>query len=326
MRMNPKEFGDLLIVTWECLRGTSWHWSEYHFNNGPLPFAMSILETCATIDRRAPGTGTKLLRELLAIGGIQKHEPHYEQLLQKLAEFLVIERIVTAGWPEGSTFEHEPAAVPGGPRPELLVTYPGGRLAVEVKTPSLLQHIRQRGQNGTQLTYRGGLPLEHVREHLGSDGVTLPRDNPVRDFLVDADRKFVGFRDSVTATLLVIVWDDYIYEPISVLVNAGSGLLTTNSFERDESGRARTYPNVDIVVALRHLNYFIAGSREELLVDRKSAMDFGSDHALPNVFFDVSGRGRVPTGVLAHLRAFSHNDPGLKKMAEYNVTDMVFWS
>lgn len=175
MRMTPDELGELMIVAWKGLRGISWHWFGYHFATGPRPFAISIMEACASIDRAATGMGTGLLRELLAIGGREGHRPHYEQLMQKLGEILVIERIVTAGWPEGTTFEHEPAAIPGGPRPELLVTHPGGRLVVEVKTPSLLAHIRQRGQNGTQLAYRGGLtPRSGPRERWrrGSDLAT----------------------------------------------------------------------------------------------------------------------------------------------------------
>lgn len=323
--MTPKEFGDLLIIAWEELRKTGWHWFSYHFFNGPRPFAVSIIEACASINSRATGMGTALFRELLSIGGLDRHQPHYEQLVQKLAEILVIERIVTSDWPAGTTFEHEPSSFPGGPRPELLVTFPGGRLVVEVKTPSMLNHIRQRHGNGTQLTYRGVLSPDDARNTVGQDGLTLPRDYPVRDFLVDADRKFAGFRDGNTASLLVIVWDDFIYEPISILANQQSGLLTPNSFERDENGAARSYRNIDAVVVLRHMNYFIAGSREEAFVDRKDAMDFGEARALPNVFFDVSGIGCIPAHVLDRLRAYPHDDPGLQAMAEYNIQDMVFW-
>jgi hypothetical protein len=88
MRMTPEEFSSLLIVAWEALRDTSWHWFSYHFANGPRPFAISIMGACASINRRAVGMGTGLLRELLGIGGINRHEPHYEQLIQKLGEIL----------------------------------------------------------------------------------------------------------------------------------------------------------------------------------------------------------------------------------------------
>jgi Protein of unknown function (DUF3124) len=41
--------------------------------------------------------------------------------------------------------------------------------------------------------------------------------HPVRGFFVDADRKSAGFRGSTTASLLVIVWDDYIQMALSEL-------------------------------------------------------------------------------------------------------------
>ena len=164
--MTREEFNDLQIVALGGLQTLSWHWFSYHFSTPPSPFALGIMRACASIDRRASGIGADLLRELMTIGGLDRYEPHYEQLLQKLAEILIIERIVTSEWPSGTTFEHEPAAIRGGPRPELLVTFGGGRLVVEVKTPSLLSHIRRRSENGTQLPYRG-LPLDQFARQLG---------------------------------------------------------------------------------------------------------------------------------------------------------------
>lgn len=323
--MTAEQFADLLIEAYAGLSDVGWHWFAYHFYTGPTPFAKSILEACADIDDLTPGMGTKLLREMTAIGGRERDESQYEQLLQKLGEILVIRQIVRCPWPTGTTFEHEPAATPGGPRPELLVTWSGGRLVVEVKTPALLEHIRRRGSNGAQLAYRGGVPLELARE-LSEGAVTLPRDNPVLDFLKDAERKFTAFRaDPNTASLLVIVWDDYIYEPLSALVNPHSGLLTAQSFASEADGTARTYPNVDGIVVLRHLNYFVQGSREEPLGDRASALDFGGNTALPNLHFARSGGRSIPQFVQDALRARAHDDPELLRFAEYNVQDIVFW-
>lgn len=322
--MTSEEYGALLATAWSRLRETEWHWFGYHFFNGPRPFADSIVGACGSIDDRAPGIGMKLLRELCSIGGRERDEGQYEQLLQKLAEILVIERVVQCPWPEGTTFEHEPAAVAGGPRPELLVLHPEGRLVVEVKTPSLLNHIRERGANPIQLPYREGARLDVARE-LARGQITLPRDNPVRDFLRDAERKFAGFRDGTTETLLAIVWDDAIYEPISVLVNPGSGLLTDRSYSRRSDGTPETFPSVDAVVAIRHLDYFIRGSREEPLMDRRSAMDFGDDRALPNVLFPAHGGHALPGHVVEGLRSVPHDDPGLRMFAEYNPQDMVMW-
>lgn len=323
--MTPEEFGSLYLKAIDGLAATGWHWFGYHFHCGPTAFAMSIMESCASINRRAANIGSDLLGELVGIGGREKDEAQYEQLLQKLAEILVIERVVNCPWPEATAFDHEPAANPGGPRPELLVTTPKYRLVVEVKTPGLLRHIRARQANDVQLAYRGGIPLNEAQK-LARGAVTLPRDNPVLDFLRDGERKFAGFRKKPdTTSLLVIVWDDYIFEPISVLVNEGSGLLTHNSYSRATNGAAEIFPNVDAIVALRHLNYFIAGSREEHLMDRQNGLDFGDSNALPNVLFTLPGARQMPDFVLDALRAYPHDDPGLRMFAEYNPQDIVFW-
>lgn len=324
--VTAEEFGRLYLAALEGIAHAGWHWFAYHFHNGPTPFAMSILEACAAIDGRTEGIGTSLLSELTSIGGRDRDEAQYEQLLQKLGEILVIERVVTSDWPEGTTFQHEPAAFPGGPRPELVVSYDDKRLVVEVKTPAQLRHIRNRANNPVQLAYRGGVPRELAQELAGDAEVALPRDNPVLDFLRDANRKFEGFRDEgVTSTLLVIVWDDFVYEPISTLINEASGLLTEQSFARNENGEAERFENIDKVIVLRHLNYFIAGSREEPLIDRVNAMDFGAGNALPNVHFDAHGNQHISDDIVRRFRALRYDDQRIRNFADYRPQDIVFW-
>lgn len=324
---------ELLKLARSGIEDVSWHWFAHHFFH-PFghPLATAIIQACIHIDAAAPGEagkpgiGTVLLGELASIGGREGHKPHYEQLMQKLGEILVIERVTGCPWPPGTTFRHEPAAFKGGPRPELLVVTPEERLIVEVKTPSLLAHARQRGENGVQLPYREGLPLEGARDALGAGGLTLPRDNPVLDFLKDADRKFRGFRaDGQTAGLLVIVWDDHIYEPISTLVNPRSGLLTPNSFAKGEDGAALRFPDIDAVVVVRHLHNFARAAGDLRLLDRRHGLDFGDERALPNVLFGGDGGRLIPGGVLARLRAWPHDDPRLATMAEYNPKDVILW-
>lgn len=322
--MDVEKFEEQMLQAYDGLQEVGWHWFGYHFLNGPTPFAMSIFRTCASLDASTNGIGRQLLAELLSIGGRERDEDQYEQLLQKLAEMLVLERVVNSDWPEGTVFEYEPEAVRGSPRPELLVTCNEMRLVVEVKAPSLLRHIRNRASNRVQLPYRDSMSITTAEQISGEDGVTLPRDNPISDFLKSADRKFEGFRNGNTASLLVIVWDDYIYEPISTLMNESSGLLTPRSFQRDpDTGVPLKFPNVDAIVALRHLNYFILASRERPLFDRVDGMDFGDEQALPNVAIGVSSLEAVPQHVYDQLRAlpFGH---GALLGAEYHVTDMVF--
>ena len=167
------------------------------------------------------GLGRQLIRDLGAIGGIDRHEPHYDQLMQKLAEILVLRQLLALSWPGGTTFEHEPALTRHGKRPELKVVTPEHVYLFEVKTPSLTAHARNRAKNDLQAPAR--MFERDILDRLaGEGGLTLPRDNPVKDFLIDAELKFAPFKAATRATsLLVIVWDDHIYEPITVLATLG---------------------------------------------------------------------------------------------------------
>ncbi|MET4445948.1 hypothetical protein ABIB75_004230 [Bradyrhizobium sp. GM2.2] len=264
-----------------ALSSTGWHWFAFHFQTWPPhPFAQSLLQACARLDRRMPGLGKQFLLDVARIGGKEKHHPDYDQLMQKLSEILILLRIVELGWPEGTSFTHEPEGTPGGKRPELLVVSPGQNFLFEVKAPSLLNHQLLRSQNGTQLPSRG-IPLELAKTTAGEDGLTLPRDNPVKDFLIDADAKFASFKSKADYTsTLIILWDDFIYEPITALAHAQSGLLTANSFAKDANGNPLTFPNVDAVVLIRHLLYFQRFAGGALTPERAHAFDFGDEASL----------------------------------------------
>jgi len=114
--------------------------------------------------------------------------------------------------------------------------------------------------------------------------VALPRDNPIKDFLRSADSKFAGFRaaDPTFRSVLIIVWHDFVNEPLSALLSPSSGLLTPNSFDKLSDGSRRTYPNVDAVVLLRHQPQFIQGMKNQLpLYQRDNFLDYGQPGAFP---------------------------------------------
>jgi hypothetical protein len=114
--------------------------------------------------------------------------------------------------------------------------------------------------------------------------ITLPRDNPVKDFLVSAEAKFAPFRqaDPNFRGVLVIVWDDHINEPITALVHPQTGLLTAKSFFKGTDGNAVTFPSVDAVILIRHLHQFQSAAAGTELADQcQEAMDFGREGDFP---------------------------------------------
>jgi hypothetical protein len=148
--------------------------------------------------------------------------------------------------------------------PETVIDLAGvGSLGVDVKAPNLRSHQATRGKDPWQML---------ARESFRSPGATtLPRDNPVKDFLVSANAKFEGFRaqSSSFASASLIVWDDYVNEPLAALLAPQSGLLTPNSFHRDSDDNPVLYPNVDAVVLVRHQHQLVRGTQNRPPVDQR---------------------------------------------------------
>lgn len=303
-----------------------WHWFSYHFSRlPPHPFGRSIVDACADCEKALPGLGFQFIRDIASICGKEKHEPHYDQLMQKLAELLVLRKLLTLDWPADTTFQHEPAVAVDGKRPELRVVTPDESFLFEVKTPSLLEHNRSRRTNAHQVAGRV-LSMAQVEALMGNGGLTRPRDNPVKDFLCDADKKFAQFKAVQAETaVLVIVWDDFIYEPITVLKHEECGLLTANSYLKDATGKAIKFAHVDAVVVVRHLTYLYRAAGDQPLLERAHALDFGDENALPNVYIPVGEDGLVPDFIQQGLRAVRWDHPMLQRAAEYLPTDYIVW-
>ena len=276
-----------LIDEWRKTVAGLWHWFNFQFQGGPMPevmhaFALDVTRRCREVDAKIPGFANEFMRRLGSLCGREKYEPHYEQLLQQLAELVVIRQVTTFSWPAGTTFEYEPPSSTSKKNPELVVRCPDFRLGIEVKCPALLEHLRLRAANSQQMTAR--LPIRDTLAGLSNTGqVTLPRDNPLKDFLVSAQAKFEGHKatDPDFYSVLIVVWDDFIYEPIAALRNSASGLLTPNSFFKKD-GVPVTFPALDGVVLIRHLHLLQMATRDENMANGQwSAFDYGSPNEDP---------------------------------------------
>lgn len=303
-----------------------WHWFHWLFAHGPRrPFVAHLITACVECELKLAGLGWSLIEDVASISGREKHEPDYETLMQKLSEILVLRQILNLPWPEGTTFQHEPAAIPNGKRPELKVDTPELTFLFEVKAPSLLSHQRARSENPVQ--FPGRMFDAAMRKMLaGEQKPILPRDNPIKDFLASAEEKFATFaREKETVGVLVVVWDDFIFEPITSLVHAPSqGLLTNETFAKTADGLPLKYPHIDAVVIVRHLLYFQQGAAETL-TERKHAFDFGGDRDLPNVLVPVPDGRLLPDFLINGLRALHYDDKAIRDFAEYHPQEVVMW-
>jgi hypothetical protein len=301
-----------------------WHWFHWLFARGPdHPFVSSLISACVECERKLPTLGWTFINDIASISGREKHVPDYEALLQKLSEILIIRQLLYMPWPDGTTFEHEPNANRGGKRPELKVETLESVFLFEVKAPSLASHQRVRADNPIQFP---GRKFDNAMRKtiVGDQKPTLPRDNPVKDFLISAETKFAPFLSQKSVFgVLIIVWDDFIFEPITSLIHEPSkGLLTAASFARNVDDSPIIFSHIDAIIVVRHLLYFQQASAETL-TERQHAFDFGGVGDLPNVLIPVPGGKEIPTIVRTGL--FPHDDPVLQNAAEYHPQEFVMW-
>lgn len=171
-----------------------WHWFRYHFSHSvhgwTHPLADAIIQACLDCEARVPGYAEQVIERIAKVGGREKHQPDWEQLLQYLAELHVVRQVLTWPWLEGTEFDVEPRATKNGKNPELIVRTDGFNLGLEVKAPSLFQHQHARSTNPTQIASR--FASKDLLSSLTQDTseVTWPRDNPVKDFLVTKVSRF----------------------------------------------------------------------------------------------------------------------------------------
>jgi len=309
---------------------TSWHYYTYHFNHRlkgyDHPFAQSIVNACLDCEKQLPGFAKGFIDAISSISGREKYEPHYEQLLQRVAELHILQKLITYEWPFEAVFNWEPTAKQSKKNPELTIEGGTKIFGVEVKAPSLLSHIKIRENNPTQLSARI-YSKEQIEQLFGAeDGITLPRDNPVKDFLISAEEKFKPFKEENPefSGVLVIVWDDYIYEPISALLHERSGLFTPKSFAVDEEGTPLTFPNVDGVIIIRHLHQLMNATIDTPLIDScRHPLDYGLDCDFPKKVFISNPNGNGVSNIFVEcLQAYT---PTHEMGAEYLPSDLIHW-
>lgn len=302
------------------LRSQKWHWYSYHFQTKFLhPFAVSLIDACADCEIHLPGAGKRFIQRLVSFGGVEKDDGHYDQLLQCLSEILVTRQITRIAWGGEAFIEMEPRAPKGEKVPDVVVQTNRETFGFEIKAPKYLAYAKLRGERRHQVVSRVGA----AKSGLGTTNASLPRDNTVKDFLVSADQKFSLHKKKGNFTgILVIVWDDHIYEAVSALSHPVCGLLTPESYFKKD-GKPVHFSNIDGVIVVRHITHFTHAAGDVPLDGKQHAFDFCDAYGLPNIYFPVRDGLAVPGNVLDGLRALPFDHERLTNMAEYLPLDGV---
>jgi len=303
------------------------HWWVWHLANARAGrssiFFSRMCSTIGEIDDVVPGFAKSFVERVTKITGLEPAK--YEALMAACAELYVgigMLRVADKDAAGKPVFGVEPGAM-RDKKPEFVSRTKGIDYIVEVKCPDLQEHGRQRRQNDTQLNTR----VANVRNALKPG--TLPRDNPIKDFLVSAQEKFATYRSTTKTgptSLLFIIWDDFGNEPIAALVSSASGLLTTNSFYRKE-GRAVTFPDVDGVVVSRYqnaLSHFMAD--EPGPDDETIPFQYHNGGGFPWKAMIQNPHGKAIPPELAETLDLT-DQVGLGATAgDYSATDFVMWT
>ncbi len=279
-----------------------------------LPFTVGLLKCLAELDSAMPGYAKEVLDRIAGIKGTG--EPQYEAVLEILGEMYVTQGVVEAA--HGANVSHEPGRA-GGKNPECEALIADCWCAIEVKTPRLIAHRNSRATKEWQLNTRMPTEFQEGRQ------VTLPRDNPVKDFLISSEAKFEEYETyrQDALRILVIVWDDFCNEPIAALVSPVSGLLTPASFHRDSAGAPVRHPHVDGIIIARHQHQLLRATRCEPLIDGVlDAMRYRHDGFPMKAFIQVPGNREVPRSIIEALNAVPLGDC---LGAEYQPAEMIIW-
>ena len=281
-------------------------------------FIDGLTRALSTIDEASPGYAKDRIERISTIKGLS--DSALETLYQIVAEiYCAVGAVAVADRDAAGTpmFKDEPRAVSGGKNPEFSSQFESIKYAVEVKSPSLIQYRRSRSSKDVQLTTRipGATTI--------FPDVTLPRDNPVKDFVISANAKFEEFATVDDAfRILTIVWDRNMNEVVAALTSEVSGLFTDRSFHRAVDGDRVRYPFIDGVLVCDYQLTIAHAFRNE--IDLTFPAEFMNYHAqtTPKAFIQCPDGRPVPEGLLKALGATRIE---LCHGTEYQPLEMIQW-
>lgn len=120
---------------------------------------------------------------------------------------------------------------------------------VEVKSPNFENFNKKLNE---QLNKNGIVTRSEARlfslQQLEENAILPASDSKVKDFLIDANLKFpIDTNKDKELNVLFICWNENYDEACTALKHPHSGLLTKNSWNKDENGQVITYPNIDLI-------------------------------------------------------------------------------
>lgn len=287
-----------------------------------------LAETLVKINKIALGYAKEMQKRILSLNGFDIIK--YEQIVDILAEITIAKHAfeIADKNVEGEVklFETEPGLEQKKKTPEFRTSLNGINYAIEVKCPSLTKHAANRTRGPYQLPARNDILKNHT--FAKEENLVLPKDNPIKDFLISANQKYEAYKETYPDDfrILVIVWDQFMYEPSSVLMNDFTSIFTKNSFIKDENETVEKFENVDGVIVVKHLHN-INGylQKTPLLNGCKNVLDFNGKNEHNTFFQNPYGR-TVPQTIIENFQCVPVTDETKTVLpSDYAVIDWIMW-
>ncbi len=227
---------------------------DHHFRellkNIVHPFPKSYLSFFAQSIKKINDVSERAAKDFLnnKIRAKSGNSFNYHGLLSSLCELTILNTLVQC-IDSKETFKYEPKQVNGSQKnPEFSLVISGVRYFIEVKTPNLENHKKKinklvEEKGAVQIFDSRFMDLTNEQKKL----CVTSTDSKVKDFLVDTNKKFSKSDKITQINVLFICWTDENDQPATALKYPTHGLLTKNSWFKDEQGQVITFKNIDLI-------------------------------------------------------------------------------
>ena len=147
-------------IYWD-INQTEWHYFKYHFSSyhpklAENPIAKSIIESCYHCEKQMKGYASNFIKKLCSFSNKEKYIPHFDQILQHLAELLIVSHLSNS-LDDSWLFTEEPTIGNSKKNPEIQIIKDEVKILVEVKSPKFTEYQKIRFDANVQIA--GRFPL-----------------------------------------------------------------------------------------------------------------------------------------------------------------------
>jgi hypothetical protein len=201
-------------------------------------------------------------------GGFNNHS-----LLSSLCEVCIINTfILQSDCPE--SFLYEPKLRKDNRKNvEFSIRINNTRYNIEVKSPNLNNYYRQLEQKIEENSVVMRFDTRAFEKPTEAYQMPSPSIR-VKDFLEDSNFKFPESNLQNQMNVLIIAWDENTDQPCIEMKHPIHGLLTPNSWHKDDNGEPVLFPNIDLI--------FVSDLYRNIIAHMSSGSDF-----LPSVLTGV---------------------------------------